>query len=120
MLIGWFRATHIQLIRLHNLLLALYPPELLPVEYPSRLLKLSLTRLGSLLDPKPETATVSSNGSGGKRGKKRQRGQEDVLVGDLEGRHSRAISPANAKVVLETLERVLLSHQTRSELIVVQ
>lgn len=101
------RDVQIQLIRLHNLLLTLYPPELLPVEYLTRLLKLSLTRVGSLLDPKTETASTLVNGTGGKRGKKRQRGQEDVLVGDLEGRQSRAFSEANSEVILETLQREL-------------
>jgi hypothetical protein len=94
-----------QLLKLHNLLLTLYPSENLPVEYPTRLLKVCLGKAGGLLDSRPDTGMIT-NGGGGKRGKKRQRGQEDGLVGGLEGRDARAMSESTGEVILEALKRM--------------
>jgi hypothetical protein len=47
--------------------------------------------------------TVSS-GSGGKKGKKRARGEEDGLLASLEGREGRPIG-ADGAVALEALHR---------------
>ncbi len=100
-----FSGPQIQLFRFHHLMLTLYSPALLSIDYPTRLLRLCLGKLSPLLEPRPLPATGQApmpNG-GGKRGKKRARGAEDGLVGGLEGRESRALSSEESGVILESL-----------------
>jgi hypothetical protein len=102
------RSTHLQLLRFHSFFLELYPSSIVPVEYPTRLLKLSLGHLSPLLDPKGQavpTTDIVTNGSGStsKKGKKRARGAEDGLVGGLEGRDRANLSSDEIDVIVESL-----------------
>ncbi|ODN85653.1 hypothetical protein L198_07482 [Cryptococcus wingfieldii CBS 7118] len=100
------------LLRFHSLLLTLYPPSLLPVEYPTRLLRSCLSSLSPLLGDKRESvAAASKNESGGgKRGKKRARGAEDGLVGDLEGKGRRGLSHSELDCIISALSLTPLLH----------
>ncbi len=86
-------------------MLTLYPPALLPIDYPSRLLRLCLGKLSPLLEPRPQPSAGPIVNGGGKRGKKRARGAEDGLVGGLEGRDSKSLGDEEIEVVLESLRR---------------
>lgn len=86
-------------------MLSFYPPALLPIDYPTRLLRFCLGRLSPLLDTRPLLTTTPMTNGGGKRGKKRARGAEDGLVGGLEGRESRTITTGDSEVILESLRR---------------
>lgn len=97
-----------QLFRFHRLILNLYPPAVLPTEYSTRLLRLSLRKLAPLLEPWSVSVTAKLTNGGGKRGKKRVRGAEDGLVGGLEGRESKGVSNDEIEVVLESLRCSLL------------
>jgi hypothetical protein len=102
------RSTHLQLLRFHSFFLEIYPSSIVPVEYPTRLLKLSLGHLSPLLDPKGQavpTTDIVTNGSGStsKKGKKRARGAEDGLVGGLEGRDRANLSSDEIDVIVESL-----------------
>lgn len=96
--------THLQLLGFHHLFFELYPPTLVPVDYPSRLLRFSLAQYASILDARPGVVAVSAE-SGGKRGKKRARGAEDGLIGGLEGREAKAISVDTAELACASLKR---------------
>lgn len=103
------RSTHLHLLRFHSFFLELYPSSIVPVEYPTRLLKLSLGHLSPLLDPKGQavpTTDIVTNGSGSssKKGKKRARGAEDGLVGGLEGRDRATLSSEEVDVIVESLK----------------
>ena len=103
------RSTHLQLLRFHSFFLELYPSSIVPVEYPTRLLKLSLGHLSPLLDPKGQavpTTDIVTNGSGSssKKGKKRARGAEDGLVGGLEGRDRANLLSEEVDVIVESLK----------------
>jgi hypothetical protein len=110
-----YRSTHLQLLRFHSFFLELYPSSIVPVEYPTRLLKLSLGHLSPLLDPKqtPAASTPAANdsSSSSKKGKKRARGAEDGLVGGLEGRDRSNLASEEIDVIVESLKckRLLLS-----------
>ena len=85
----------------------LYPPSLCPIEYPTRVLRLCLARLSPLLELKTQTNLANGSGvsgGGGKRGKKRARGQEDSLIGSLEGRQSRPMSGNIVDIILAFLK----------------
>lgn len=78
------------------------------MEYPTRLLKLSLGHLSPLLDPKGQSVPVPdavANGSSStsKKGKKRAMGAEDGLVGGLEGRDRANLSSEEIEVIVESL-----------------
>lgn len=101
--------VQLQLFRLHRLLISLYPPALLPTEYPTRLIRICLGRLSPLLDSRPLPggpggSALNGAGSVGKRGKKRARGAEDGLVASLEGRSGRTIG-SEGEVIVEALQR---------------
>ncbi|TYJ56301.1 hypothetical protein B9479_002992 [Cryptococcus floricola] len=100
------------LLRFHSLLLTLYPPSLLPVEYPTRLLRSCLSSLSPLLgDKRDSVAAASKNESGGgKRGKKRARGAEDGLVGDLEGKGRRGLPQSELECIVSALSLTPLLH----------
>ncbi|WWC67835.1 uncharacterized protein I206_101752 [Kwoniella pini CBS 10737] len=104
--------TQIQLLKFHHLLLSIYPPAIVPLEYPTRLLRLSLTRVQPLLENRSKSDILSGNTGGGKRGKKRARGAEDGLVGGLEGRESRSISSREVEVIVMALHLIPLLHPT--------
>ncbi|KAK8846849.1 hypothetical protein IAR55_005937 [Kwoniella newhampshirensis] len=105
--------SQIQLLKFHRLLLTLYPSSLVSVEYPTRLLRLCLTKLSPLLDSRSKPVNIGSQANGGgKRGKKRARGAEDSLVGDLEGREGRAVGVNECAVALEALKLMSLLHPT--------
>ncbi|CAD6577358.1 MAG: hypothetical protein TREMPRED_001937, partial [Tremellales sp. Tagirdzhanova-0007] len=90
----------------------MYPSAILPAEFSTRLLRLSLHKLAPLLEPSPLPAAAKLTNGGGKRGKKRVRGAEDGLVGGLEGREGRAVSSDEIEVILESLELTPLLHPT--------
>ena len=100
--------SQVQLFRFHHLILTMYPSAILPAEFSTRLLRLSLHKLAPLLEPSPLPAAAKLTNGGGKRGKKRVRGAEDGLVGGLEGREGRAVSSDEIEVILESLECSLL------------
>jgi hypothetical protein len=104
-----FRSTHLQLLRFHSFFLEQYPSSLVPVEYPTRLLRLSLGQLAPLLDTKaplaPAAAQMNGGSSTSKRGKKRARGAEDGLVGGLEGRDRANLAKEEVDVIVESLRR---------------
>jgi hypothetical protein len=87
----------------------MYPSSIVPVEYPTRLLRLSLAHLSPLLDPKgqavPDAAAADSSSS--KKGKKRARGAEDGLVGGLEGRDRVNLTEEEVDVIVESLKCTL-------------
>lgn len=103
------RSTHLQLLRFHSFFLEQYPSSLVPVEYPTRLLRLSLGQLAPLLDTKaplaPAAAQMNGGSSTSKRGKKRARGAEDGLVGGLEGRDRANLAKGEVDVIVESLRR---------------
>lgn len=76
---------------------------MLPVEYPTRLIRLSLGYLSPLLEPKQRVEATSVPVGMSKRGKKRARGAEDGLVGGLEGRERAALSSADIDIILAAL-----------------
>lgn len=95
---------HLQLLRFHQLFFNLYPPALVPIEYPSRLLKYCLGQYSPVFDPRPvQMSTVNGNVDGGKKGKKRARGMEDGLVGGLEGRGQKTLDVAECQMIVEAL-----------------
>ncbi|WVQ74084.1 hypothetical protein IAR50_003668 [Cryptococcus sp. DSM 104548] len=100
------------LLRFHNLLLTLYPSSLLPVEYPTRLLRSCLSSLGPLLGDKRDSVAAASKNEagGGKRGKKRARGAEDGLVGDLEGKGRRGLTHSELESIISALSLTPLLH----------
>nr|XP_018265574.1 uncharacterized protein I303_01944 [Kwoniella dejecticola CBS 10117]OBR87732.1 hypothetical protein I303_01944 [Kwoniella dejecticola CBS 10117] len=104
--------TQIQLLKFHRLLLSLYPPAIVPLEYPTRLLRLSLTRVQPLLENRAKSEIPSGNTGGGKRGKKRARGAEDGLVGGLEGRDARTFHTEEVEVIIQALFLIPLLHPT--------
>ncbi|WWD22092.1 hypothetical protein CI109_106581 [Kwoniella shandongensis] len=102
-----------QLLKFHHLFLTLYPSALVPAEYPTRLLRLCLTRLSPMLDSRSKSVDIGSSANGGgKRGKKRARGAEDSLVGGLEGRDGRAMGLDECAVALGSLRLTPLLHST--------
>ncbi|WVF69904.1 hypothetical protein IAT40_004687 [Kwoniella sp. CBS 6097] len=103
-----------QLLKFHHLIISLYPPALMAVEYPTRLLRLSLKQLSPLLENRSRSTDVSSasTNSGGKRGKKRARGAEDGLVGGLEGRDGRTLAVEEVAVIVQALRLSCLLHPT--------
>ncbi|WRT64888.1 uncharacterized protein IL334_001824 [Kwoniella shivajii] len=105
--------TQIQLLKFHNLFLTLYPPAIVPVEFPTRLLRLCLTKLQPLLENKSRSNDSSSaQVGGGKRGKKRARGAEDGLVGGLEGREGKSIGQREGEIIVHALKLTPLLHAT--------
>lgn len=103
-----FRECQTQLLKFHTLLLTLYPPSLVPTDYPTRLLRLCVSTFSPLLERKDVSASAvaSQNESGGgKRGKKRARNAEDGLVGDLEGKGRQSLGTGEVKVILQALKR---------------
>jgi hypothetical protein len=86
----------------------MYPSSIVPVEYPTRLLRLSLAQLSPLLDPKAQVVpAAASDSSMSKKGKKRARGAEDGLVGGLEGRDRVNLTREEVDVVVESLKCML-------------
>ncbi|OCF76813.1 hypothetical protein I204_02519 [Kwoniella mangroviensis CBS 8886] len=105
--------SQVQLLRFHHLLLTIFPPAVVPLEYPTRLLRLCLTRVQPLLENRTKSDISSGNvGGGGKRGKKRARNAEDGLVGGLEGREVRTVGVDEVKVIVCALQLVPLLHPT--------
>lgn len=95
--------ARLKLFQFHSILLNVYPAAILPVEYTTRLLKFSLGVMGNLLDARPQTASAPA-AQQGRKNKKRARGQEDALVGGLEGRAPRATSKIDADIVRVALD----------------
>lgn len=89
-----------KLLQFHSILLEAYPAGSLPAEYTTRLLRFSLGVMGTLLDARPTPTAAPS----GRKSKKRARGQEDALVSGLEGRAPRAISKADADILVAALD----------------
>ena len=86
----------------------MYPSSIVPVEYPTRLLRLSLAQLSPLLDPKGQEAPApAADSSSSKKGKKRARGAEDGLVGGLEGRDRVNLTEEEVNVIVESLKCTL-------------
>lgn len=81
----------------------MFPAALVPVEYPTRLLRLSLGYLSPLLEPKQRVEATSIPTGMSKRGRKRARGAEDGLVGGLEGRERAALSTAEIDIISAAL-----------------
>nr|XP_019005264.1 uncharacterized protein I203_02111 [Kwoniella mangroviensis CBS 8507]OCF68725.1 hypothetical protein I203_02111 [Kwoniella mangroviensis CBS 8507] len=105
--------SQVQLLRFHHLLLTIFPPAVVRLEYPTRLLRLCLTRVQPLLENRTKSDISSGNvGGGGKRGKKRARNAEDGLVGGLEGREVRTVGVDEVKVIVCALQLVPLLHPT--------
>ena len=100
------RQTHLQLLKFHSFFLSIYPSSIVPVEYPTRLLRLSLAHLSPLLDPKGQAAPAPTADSSttSKKGKKRARGAEDGLVGGLEGRDRVNLTEEEIEVIVESLK----------------
>lgn len=90
--------SRVRLLHLHSLLLEQFPAAVLPLEYTQRLLKFALGVMGSVMEQKQPTVTAV------KKGKKRARGQEDALIGGLEGRAPKPVSEQVANVVLAALD----------------
>jgi hypothetical protein len=83
----------------------MYPSSIVPVEYPTRLLRLSLAHLSPLLDPKGQAVPApAADSSSSKKGKKRARGAEDGLVGGLEGRDRVNLTEEEVDVIVESLK----------------
>jgi len=83
----------------------MYPSSIVPVEYPTRLLRLSLAQLSPLLDPKGQAVPApAADSSSSKKGKKRARGAEDGLVGGLEGRDRVNLTEEEVDVIVESLK----------------
>jgi hypothetical protein len=83
----------------------MYPSSIVPVEYPTRLLRLSLAHLSPLLDPKGQAVpAAAADSSSSKKGKKRARGAEDGLVGGLEGRDRVNLTEEEVHVIVESLK----------------
>lgn len=104
-----------QLLKFHTLLLTLYPPSLVPTDYPTRLLRFCVSTFSPLLERKDVSASAvaSKNESGGgKRGKKRARNAEDGLVGDLEGKGRQSLGTGEVKVILQALKLSPILHTT--------
>lgn len=91
--------SRLRLLHLHSLLLEQFSAAVLPLEYTQRLLKYALGIMGSVMAQKQPT-TLSAV----KKGKKRARGQEDALLGGLEGRAPKPVSQQVANVVLAALD----------------
>nr|XP_019047315.1 hypothetical protein I302_03924 [Kwoniella bestiolae CBS 10118]OCF26245.1 hypothetical protein I302_03924 [Kwoniella bestiolae CBS 10118] len=104
--------TQIQLLKFHHLLMTIFPPAIVPLEYPTRLLRLCLTRVQPLLENRSKADISTGNAVGGKRGKKRARNAEDGLVGGLEGREARTVGEGEVKVIVCALKLVPLLHPT--------
>ena len=99
------RQTHLQLLKFHSFFLEIYPSSIVPVEYPTRLLRLSLAHLSPLLDPKGQAAPApAADSPTSKKGKKRARGAEDGLVGGLEGRDRVNLTEEEIEVIVESLK----------------
>lgn len=92
--------VRLKLFQFHSIMLNMYPAGVLPVEYTTRLLKFSLGVMGGLLDARPPTSVPAAQG---RKNKKRARGQEDALIGGLEGRAPRATSAVEAEIVRAAL-----------------
>lgn len=90
--------SRLRLLHLHSLLLEQFSAAVLPLEYTQRLLKFALGVMGSVMEQKQPTVTAV------KKGKKRARGQEDALIGGLEGRAPKPVSEQVANVVLAALD----------------
>jgi hypothetical protein len=94
----------------------MYPASIVSVEYPTRLLRLSLGHLAPLLDPKAQSAPVQAHATNGsstsKRGKKRARGAEDGLVGGLEGRDRPILAGKESDLIVESLKRKSFTRQS--------
>ncbi|KAI9635362.1 uncharacterized protein MKK02DRAFT_44049 [Dioszegia hungarica] len=105
--------SHTQLLRLHNIFLDIFPSATWYPEHPARLLKLCISKLSPLLDSTApvNTSLATANGAGGKKGKKRARGEEDGLLASLEGREGRRIGVEGA-VALEALQLISKVHPT--------
>jgi hypothetical protein len=83
----------------------MYPSSIVPVEYPTRLLRLSLAHLSPLLDPKGQPVPApAADSSSSKKGTKRARGAEDGLVGGLEGRDRVNLTEEEVDVIVESLK----------------
>ncbi|WVQ84129.1 hypothetical protein IAT38_006276 [Cryptococcus sp. DSM 104549] len=106
--------SQLQLLKFHTLFFSLYPSSLHLTEYPTRLLRLCLSRLTPLIEPrsKASDSVESGAGAGGKRGKKRARGAEDGLVGGLEGRGERALGEDECAIIVAALKLTPLLHTT--------
>ena len=97
----------------------MYPSSIVPVEYPTRLLRLSLAHLSPLLDPKGQAVpapAADSSSSSSKKGKKRARGAEDGLVGGLEGRDRVNLTEEEVDVIVESLKCTSLTQYTNTHL----
>ncbi|ORX34482.1 hypothetical protein BD324DRAFT_604668 [Kockovaella imperatae] len=102
-----------QILSFLHICFSLFPPALVPIEYPTRILKYCIARVGLLLESKsPSSIGPAANGSEGRRGKKRARGAEEGLIGSLEGRESKPISAQDVEVILGCLKLVPLLHGT--------
>lgn len=97
--------SRLRLLQLNSLLLEQFSAAVLPLEYTQRLLKFALGVMGSVMEQKQPTISAV------KKGKKRARGQEDALIGGLEGRAPRPISEQAANVVLAALEMTPQLHK---------
>ncbi|RXK39042.1 hypothetical protein M231_03666 [Tremella mesenterica] len=97
--------VRLRLIRLHQLLLDVYPATIWPVEYTTRLTKFVLSCLSPMLDKpsEPSHGPKLDLISSGKRGKKRVRNDEDGLISGLEGRDGRGVSDEEMGVMLEVM-----------------
>lgn len=95
--------SRLKLVHFHSILLEVFPPAILPLEYTTRLLRFSLGIMGSLLDTRPQSSSTITPQHRSK-GKKRARGAEDALVAGLEGRASRPPSQEVVDIVLAALE----------------
>ncbi|ORY27065.1 hypothetical protein BCR39DRAFT_539094 [Naematelia encephala] len=102
---------HTQLLRFHRLIFDLYPPALVAVEYPTRLLKVCLARMNPLLESR-SLPLMDENEGGSKKGKKRARGGEDGLVGGLEGKERRDLAGDESEGIVEALLLAKLLHPT--------
>ncbi|EIW68840.1 hypothetical protein TREMEDRAFT_74182 [Tremella mesenterica DSM 1558] len=97
--------VRVRLLRLHQLLLDVYPATIWPVEYTTRLTKFVLSCLSPILDKPSESSHGPKQDliSSGKRGKKRVRNDEDGLISGLEGRDGRGVSDEEMGVMLEVM-----------------
>ena len=95
----------------------MYPSSIVPVEYPTRLLRLSLAHLSPLLDPKGQAVPApAADSSSSKKGKKRARGAEDGLVGGLEGRDRVNLTEEEVDVIVESLKCTSPAQYTNTHL----
>ena len=107
--------VQLQLLSFHESLLQLFPSSIWPQDYATSLLNYALTKLSPLL----RSQNSSNTRQGPKRGRKRGRGQEDVLIGALAGKEHHKLSPEAADLVLSALrskhalDDILLKEQSR-------